>query len=111
MDKDSILAQLRAHEAELKAAGIASLSIFGSVARGDATDRSDVDVVVRLIPERSECGFAYFGQLDALTQRLQEILVVPTKQMTPFAPPPSRPLDARYREDNGQMSGSRALEV
>jgi predicted nucleotidyltransferase len=77
MDKDSILAQLRAHEAELKAAGIASLSIFGSVARGDATDRSDVDVVVRLSPERSECGFAYFGQLDALTQRLQEILGCP----------------------------------
>src|SRR6266850_7848351 len=72
MHKDSILAQLRAHEAELKASGIASLSIFGSVARGDATDRSDVDVVVRLSPERSECGFAYFGQLDALTQRLQE---------------------------------------
>ena len=77
MDKDSILAQLRAHEAELKAAGIASLSIFGSVARGDATDRSDVDVVVRLSPERSECGFACFGQLDALTQRLQEILGCP----------------------------------
>jgi len=77
MHKDSILAQLRAHEAELKAAGIASLSIFGSVARGDATDRSDVDVVVRLSPERCECGFAYFGQLDALTQRLQEILGCP----------------------------------
>ena len=74
MHKDSILAQLRAHEAELKAAGIASLSIFGSVARGDATDRSDVDVVVRLSPEKSEGGFAYFGRLDALTQRLQEIL-------------------------------------
>ena len=77
MHKDSILAQLRAHEAELKAAGIASLSIFGSVARGDATDRSDVDVVVRLSRERSERGFAYFGQLHALTQRLQEILGCP----------------------------------
>src|SRR4029077_17784012 len=77
MHKDVILAQLRAHEAELKAVGIASLSIFGSVARGDATDRSDVDVVVRLSPEMSECGFAYFGQLDALTQRLQEILGCP----------------------------------
>ena len=61
MHKDSILAQLRAHEAELKAAGIARLSIFGSVARGDATDSSDVDVVVRLSQEKSEGGFAYFG--------------------------------------------------
>src|SRR5712672_1914293 len=77
MHKDSILVQLRAHEAELKAAGIASLSIFGSVARGDATDSSDVDVVVRLSPEKSDGGFAYFGRLDALTQRLQEILGCP----------------------------------
>ena len=60
MHKDSILAQLRAHEAELKAAGIAGLSIFGSVARGDATDSSDVDVVVRLSPEKSEGGFCLF---------------------------------------------------
>ena len=74
MHKDGILAQLRAHEAELKAAGIARLAIFGSVARGDATDSSDVDVLIRLRPEKSEGGFAYFGQLDALTQRLQEIL-------------------------------------
>jgi predicted nucleotidyltransferase len=67
MHKDGILAQLRAHEAELKAAGIARLAIFGSVARGDATDSSDVDVLIRLRPEKSEGGFAYFGQLDALS--------------------------------------------
>ena len=77
MHKDVILAQLRAYEAELKAAGIASLSIFGSVARGDATDRSDVDVVVRLSPESSESGFAYIGRLEALAQCLQEILGCP----------------------------------
>jgi predicted nucleotidyltransferase len=82
MHKDSILAQLRAHEAELKAAGIARLSIFGSVARGDATDSSDVDVVVRLSQEKSEGGFAYFGRLDALTQRLQEILGCPVDIVT-----------------------------
>src|ERR1700686_4822673 len=74
MNRDDALAILRAHEAELRALGIASLSLFGSVARGDATITSDVDVVVRLTPEASEGGFAYFGRLDELTQRLQEIL-------------------------------------
>jgi len=74
MDRDQALAILRAHEAELRAAGVESLSLFGSVARGDATTDSDVDVVVRLSPEVSQGGFAYFGRLDDLTERLREIL-------------------------------------
>src|SRR5207245_6190970 len=77
MNKDRILAQLRAHEAELKAEGIERISIFGSVARADATDSSDVDVVIRLSAEKRESGFSYFGRLEALTQRLQDILGCP----------------------------------
>lgn len=74
MDKDRAIAIVRAHEAELRAAGVESLSIFGSVARGDATEGSDVDVTVRLSPEVSQGGFAYFGRLDDLARRLEEIL-------------------------------------
>ena len=77
MNKDRILTQLRAHKAELNAAGIEKISIFGSLALGDATESSDVDVVIRLSPESSEGGFAYFGRLAALTQRLQETLGCP----------------------------------
>jgi predicted nucleotidyltransferase len=50
------------------------LSIFGSVARGDATGASDVDVVIRLSSEALQGGFAYFGRLDAINRRLEEIL-------------------------------------
>jgi predicted nucleotidyltransferase len=82
MNKDRILAELRAHKAELKAAGIEKISIFGSLARSDATDSSDVDVVIRLSPESSAGGFAYFGRLEALTQRLQEILGCPVDIVT-----------------------------
>lgn len=77
MNRDDALAILRAHEAELRAAGVESLALFGSVARGDATVDSDVDVVVRLTPEASEGGFAYFGRLGDLTERLREILGCP----------------------------------
>jgi predicted nucleotidyltransferase len=45
MDKSVIIEKLREHEAELRAAGIVRLSIFGSVARGDATEQSDVDLM------------------------------------------------------------------
>jgi predicted nucleotidyltransferase len=72
MITDDILAKLRAHEPELRAAGVASLSLIGSVARGDARDNSDVDVVVRL--SEDVAGFAYFGRLDRLGRRLETIL-------------------------------------
>jgi len=48
--------------------------VFGSVARGDDRDDSDVDVVVRLTAEASQGGFAYFGRLDALRDRLTAIV-------------------------------------
>lgn len=45
---DDVIATLRAHEAELRAAGVKRLSLFGSVARGDAGPDSDVDLVAEL---------------------------------------------------------------
>jgi predicted nucleotidyltransferase len=74
MRRDEIIAKLREREAELKAAGVASLALFGSVARGDDEDNSDVDVVVRLTDQATKRGFAYFGQIEALRQRLSELL-------------------------------------
>jgi len=69
---EAVLAVLRAHEAELRAAGVTRLSIFGSVARGDATPESDVDVVVGLA--HRESGFRYFGQVEALAEQLRGML-------------------------------------
>jgi predicted nucleotidyltransferase len=74
MHRDHAIAILRAHEPELRAAGVEHLSIFGSVAREEAKSSSDVDVLVRLTPEANRGGFAYFGRLDDLTRRLEEIL-------------------------------------
>ena len=45
MDRESVLATLRAHERELKDAGVVRLSLFGSTARGDAGPDSDVDLL------------------------------------------------------------------
>jgi predicted nucleotidyltransferase len=47
---DDVIAILRAHEQELRAAGIRRLSLFGSVARGEAGPDSDVDLAVELDP-------------------------------------------------------------
>jgi hypothetical protein len=74
MNRDRALALLRAYESELRAAGIESVSIFGSVARGEQTLASDIDLVVRVEPAFREGGFAYFGRLDALNAQLRNIL-------------------------------------
>ena len=47
---EHVIAILRAHEAELRRAGIRHLSLFGSVARGEAEADSDVDLVVEFDP-------------------------------------------------------------
>ncbi|MGH7086221.1 MAG: nucleotidyltransferase family protein [Acetobacteraceae bacterium] len=65
---------LRAHEAELRARGVETLTLFGSLARGDATGASDVDVAVRPGVGFSAGGFDHFGQLDALRAHLSAIL-------------------------------------
>src|SRR5579875_1337680 len=43
MDRSRVIETLRGHSDELRAAGVVHLSVFGSVARGDQSARSDVD--------------------------------------------------------------------
>ncbi|HEX2091838.1 MAG TPA: nucleotidyltransferase family protein [Longimicrobiaceae bacterium] len=45
MNREEVLETLRAHRADLERFGVRSLSIFGSVARGEAGPESDVDVL------------------------------------------------------------------
>jgi predicted nucleotidyltransferase len=73
MQRDEIIAKLRDHEAELRAAGVASLALVGSVARGDDDGNSDIDVVVRFGGDPPR-GFAYFGFVDSLAKRLEAVL-------------------------------------
>ena len=67
---EQVIATLRAHELELRQAGIRRLSLFGSVARGDAESDSDVDLAAELDPEAHIGLFA----LGALERRLAELL-------------------------------------
>lgn len=44
MNRDEAISRLKAHEAELKRLGVDHLYLFGSTARGEAGDNSDVDL-------------------------------------------------------------------
>lgn len=67
---DGIIARLRAHAPELRAAGIRHLSLFGSVARGEAGPDSDIDLALELDRLASLDLF----RLVALERRLGELL-------------------------------------
>jgi uncharacterized protein len=70
MNRENAIAALRDHERELRAFGVVSASVFGSVARNDAGLNSDVDVAVRLSGSFSEGGFDYFSRLEELEEKL-----------------------------------------
>jgi predicted nucleotidyltransferase len=52
-DRERVLRTIREHESELRALGVSKLWLFGSLARGDARRRSDVDVLVS-VPSSQE---------------------------------------------------------
>jgi hypothetical protein len=45
-ERERVIRAIRAHEAELRALGVTKLWLFGSLARGDPSRRSDVDVLI-----------------------------------------------------------------
>ena len=57
----------------LEARGAGNPRLFGSLARGLADDKSDIDILIDF-REPSPQGFAYFGALDQLEQELSQLL-------------------------------------
>ena len=79
MRRDQALAALSGQRRELEAFKVASISIFGSVARDEAGDRSDVDLLV----EFSEpVGLFHFVRLKRF---LEEVLGARVDLVTPGA--------------------------
>jgi hypothetical protein len=79
LTRDRAVQLLREHMDEMRALGVESLSIFGSVARDEAGPESDVDVLMELKP-----GVGLFQYVD-IQERLQEILGRQVDLATPRA--------------------------
>ena len=67
---ERVIATLRAHEAELRQAGLRSLSLFGSVARGEAETDSDIDLAAEFDP----AARMDLLRLTALERRITELV-------------------------------------
>ncbi len=79
-----VLATLRAHEGALRAAGIQSMALFGSVARGDADPDSDVDLAVKFDPAAHVDLVRLVGlerEVGALLARKVDLVPLPVEKM------------------------------
>lgn len=79
MKRDEVLALLGGYRAELKEYGVKSIAIFGSVARNEATEGSDIDILVEF---GQPVGLFEFVRIQA---RLEKILNRPVDLVTPEA--------------------------
>ena len=72
-----IIAALRNQAPDIRSLGATSLYLFGSAARGEASDDSDIDLFVDYDPERFS-----FVELIRLRERLSHILGRPADLTT-----------------------------
>lgn len=71
MTKKELEKKLAAHRWELKEMGVASLAVFGSVARDESTAQSDIDLLVEF---DRDVGLFHLFEIQ---HRLEEIIGVP----------------------------------
>lgn len=77
MTPDDFFRKISAHRQELASAGVRRLGVYGSVARGEASPDSDVDVLVEFDHTPDLLEFV------ALRERLAEMLGCPVDLATP----------------------------
>jgi predicted nucleotidyltransferase len=61
MDRQTIIARLREHEADLRARGVMHAALFGSRARGDNRPDSDTDILIEIDPDSDLSIWGYVG--------------------------------------------------
>jgi len=70
MTREEIIERLRAMEPQLRARGITRMRMFGSRARGDNREDSDLDLLIEYEPPPTVSGFDFFGIGPDLTDEL-----------------------------------------
>ena len=76
--RERILSILQKNQEQIRALGVRKLGLFGSFARGEQREDSDVDVLVDFVPGRK--GFDNFIRLVFL---LEELFQRPVELVTP----------------------------
>lgn len=81
MDKQHVIDIIKTNPSVLDEFSVKSISVFGSVVRGDERPDSDVDILVEFEPD-ARIGFFAFARLQ---RRLSDLLGRPVDLVTPDA--------------------------
>ncbi len=66
MTRDAVIETLRSHRSRLQALGVRRAALFGSLARGETGDTSDIDLMVEVDPAAPIGVFEYVGIVQYL---------------------------------------------
>jgi predicted nucleotidyltransferase len=72
IDRERIIATLRAHQPELHRRGVRHAALFGFIGRGGGKRTSDIDILIELDPQAPVSLFEYVG----ITQYLADLFPV-----------------------------------
>jgi uncharacterized protein len=79
MTRDEIIARIKETAPALRAEGVSKLAIFGSRARSDAREDSDLDVLIDVDPQAGLQGLALIGVLADAERTVAAATGIPTQ--------------------------------
>jgi len=96
MNREEVIATLRAHEGELRRRGVLHAALFGSVARNEAKPTSDIDILIEVEPEAGVGVFEYVGITHYLADLFPNRVDVANRSSLKALVRPSAERDAVY---------------
>ncbi len=88
LSRDYILSTIKAKKPELKNFGIQEIGLFGSYSRGEASEDSDIDILIEFDPEMESFDnfMAAYDYFESLFQD-KKVEMVTKNSLSPFIGP------------------------